>query len=64
MKVEEIDALHYRITWETDYVTYVYFGYTTQSGRRIPPRKWVELAIAENDWDSVDISVNGASATH
>lgn len=39
----------FTVAWFTDYVTFVYFGYYLLDGRRIPPRKWAELVIAEND---------------
>ncbi|MEM7578259.1 MAG: hypothetical protein AAF316_00145 [Cyanobacteria bacterium P01_A01_bin.80] len=37
------------LSWTTEYVGFVYFGYTLQSGKRIPPRKWVKIAMNEND---------------
>jgi hypothetical protein len=37
------------VTWVTDYVALVYFGYSLSDGRRIPSRKWAEIAVYEND---------------
>jgi hypothetical protein len=53
MTVTQIRPLTYRIRWATDYVVYVYWGYTMQNGRRIPSRKWVNIAMQENDLYSV-----------
>ena len=47
--VTQWDQFYYVLSWSTDYVQLVYFGYALADGRRIPPRKWAELAIREND---------------
>ena len=44
----ESQLSHY-VQWATEYVQYVYFGYALPDGRRIPPRKWCEIAVDEND---------------
>lgn len=49
MEVFQVKTLTYRIRWATAYVVYVYLGYALQDGRRIPARKWVEIAMNEND---------------
>lgn len=41
--------LSYYVSWATDYVLYVYFGYALPSGQRIPPRRWAEIAVDENE---------------
>lgn len=53
MQVERVSPLLYRITWSTPYVVYVYMGYTTTRGNRIPGRPWVQWAIDENNWDAL-----------
>lgn len=49
MQVNKEDMLSYLVSWATEYVQYVYFGYSLQDGRRIPARKWAEIAVDEND---------------
>lgn len=49
MVVRKLERFKLMIGWYTDYVTFVYGGYTLADGRRIPPREWVMLAIQEND---------------
>jgi hypothetical protein len=48
MLVSQVDNYRYRVSWFALYAAYVYFGSTTQSGKRIPDRKWCDLAIDEN----------------
>lgn len=49
MQIYKQATLRYTVTWYTDYVVFVYMGYTLADGRRIPPREWAMLAIYEND---------------
>lgn len=49
MSSVEESSLYYAVQWATEYVLYVYFGYALPDGRRIPPRKWAQLAVDEND---------------
>jgi len=48
MLVSQVDNYRFRVSWFALYAAYVYFGYTTQSGKRIPPRRWCDIAIEEN----------------
>jgi hypothetical protein len=43
----------YTITWSVPYIGYVYNGFTLQDGRKIPARKWCELAERENDYKDI-----------
>jgi hypothetical protein len=45
------------MTWATPYVEYVYFGYMLSDGRRIPDRKWVNVAFAENDYKASLVNI-------
>lgn len=47
--VNAIAPFYSVVSWVTDYVTLVYFGYALSDGRRIPSRKWADVAIQEND---------------
>ncbi len=47
--VEKVSQYSSKISWVTEYVGFVYFGYTLRSGRRIPARKWAEITEEEND---------------
>lgn len=49
MLTDKEQQLSYYVQWATEYVQYVYFGYSLPDGRRIPPRKWAEIAVSEND---------------
>lgn len=49
-KVEFISNRKAVISWSTAYVFFVYFGYTLKDGRRIPARKWIHIAIDENNF--------------
>lgn len=49
MERSKLEKFRWRIRWSTFYVTLVYFGYVLPNGGIIPPRKWVEIAIEEND---------------
>jgi hypothetical protein len=53
LTITQIKMHTYRIRWATAYVVYVYMGYALSDGRNIPARKWVDVAMAENDFYSV-----------
>lgn len=53
MTIEQVSSFLWRITWNTSYVIFVYFGHATPSGNRIPARRWVHIAIAENDFQAI-----------
>jgi hypothetical protein len=48
MLVSQVDNYRYRVSWFALYAAYVYFGHQTQSGKRIPPRRWADIAVEEN----------------
>jgi hypothetical protein len=47
--IDQINDYCHTISWITAYVEFVYFGHMTRKGNWIPPRKWAELVIQEND---------------
>ena len=49
MTLLKVSNNRYVVKWSTFYVVFVYYGYALADGRRIPPRKWAEIAIYEND---------------
>jgi hypothetical protein len=48
MLVSQVNNYRFRVSWFALYAAYVYFGYSLADGRKIPPRKWAEIAIDEN----------------
>jgi hypothetical protein len=48
MLVSQTDNYRFRVSWFALYAAYVYFGYTLANGRKIPSRRWAEIAIDEN----------------
>jgi hypothetical protein len=48
MLVSQVNSYKFRVSWFALYAAYVYFGYTTQSGKRIPARPWADIVIDEN----------------
>jgi hypothetical protein len=49
MTTELVTSNKGRISWFAVYAIYVYYGYVTQTGARIPPRMWVHIALMENN---------------
>jgi hypothetical protein len=54
LKVSNYD---YTVTWSVPYIGYVYNGFTLQDGRKIPARKWCEVAERENDYKGVFVKL-------
>jgi hypothetical protein len=52
-KIYKAGKLKYEIKWSTPYILYVYFGYMLQDGRRIPARKWIDIAKQENNYHQI-----------
>ena len=56
-RIEQLSESAFKMKWVTDYVTFVYFGYFLQDGRRIPARKWVELVMQENNMNQIALNI-------
>lgn len=48
MLVSQVDNYRFRVSWFALYAAYVYFGHSLADGRKIPARRWCNIAIAEN----------------
>jgi hypothetical protein len=45
----QIDAFSAVYTWDADHAAYIFYGYTTGSGDKRPPRNWIKASHRESD---------------
>ena len=52
-RIKKLNDDQYRLSWNTPYGSFVYFGFVTKSGRVIPGRPWAKVAVELTDWQAI-----------